>query len=152
MKKRDLFLVHWAPHKDRCKKQHKSNIILYLIKLCSFFALIEGRSFISGSSLSDQTRLVMIVDPQGRFPIRLAIIICNQKVNAKLTIKLYKRLDPSDKASYRHVSILSLVSKVFEKICMIKFMHTLNIFSNKFLCGFPKVHSTEHALFRLIQQ
>ena len=94
----------------------------------------------------------MIVDPQGRFPIRLAIIICNQKVNAKLTVKLYERLDPSDKASYRHVSILSLVSKGFEKICMIKFMHTLNIFSNKFLCGFPKVHSTEHALFTLIQQ
>ena len=94
----------------------------------------------------------MIVDPQGRFPIRLAIIICNQKVNAKLTVKLYERLDPSDKASYRHVNILSLVSKGFEKICMIKFMHTLNIFSNKFLCGFTKVHSTEHALFTLIQQ
>ena len=59
---------------------------------------------------------------------------------------VFKILDPNDKANYRPVSILPLVSKVFE-IC-----EYIEHFLNQRLCGFCKAHSTQHALFRLLQK
>ena len=59
---------------------------------------------------------------------------------------------PSDKANYRPVSILSLVSKVFEKIMYDQLYRYIVHFFNQILCGFRKAHSTQHALFRLLQK
>ena len=65
---------------------------------------------------------------------------------------MYKKLDPSDKANYRPVSVLPLFSKVFEKIIYDQLDEYLENFLSKLLCGFRKAHSTQHALFRLIQK
>ena len=65
---------------------------------------------------------------------------------------LYKKLDPSDKVSYKPVSVLPLLSKVFEKIICDQFYEYLENFLNEFMCGFRKAHSTQHALFKLIQK
>ena len=59
---------------------------------------------------------------------------------------------PSDKANYRPVSILPLVSKVFEKIMYDQLYKYIVLFLNQLLCGFSKAHSTQHALFRLLQK
>ena len=61
-------------------------------------------------------------------------------------------MDPSDKANYRSVSILPLVSKVFEKIMYDQLYDYIEHFLNQLLCGFRKAHSTQHALFRLLQK
>ena len=65
---------------------------------------------------------------------------------------MYKKLDPSDKVSYRPVSILPLISKVFEKIIHDQLYEYLENFLGELLCGFRKAHSTQHALFRIIQK
>ena len=64
---------------------------------------------------------------------------------------MYKKLDPSDKANYRPVSVLPLL-KVFEKIIYDQLYEYLENFLSKLLCGFRKAHSTQHPLFRLIQK
>ena len=47
---------------------------------------------------------------------------------------IYKKLDPSDKANYRPVSILPLLSKVFEKIIYDQLYEYLEHFLNQLLC------------------
>ena len=61
-------------------------------------------------------------------------------------------MDPSDKANYRPVSILSLVSKLFENIMYDQRYEYIVHFLNQLLCGFRKAHSTQYALFRLLQK
>ena len=65
---------------------------------------------------------------------------------------MYKKLYPSDKGNYRPVSDLPLLSKVFEKIIYDQLYEYLENFLSELLCGFRKAHSTQHALFRLIQK
>ena len=73
-------------------------------------------------------------------------------INEYLTNNKFKKLDPSDKANYRPVSVLPLVSKVFEKIMYDQLYEYIEHFLNQLLCGFCKAHSTQHALFRLSQK
>ena len=49
------------------------------------------------------------------------------------------------------MSILPLLSKVFEKVMYIQLYDYMENFLNQLLCDFRKAHSTQHALFRLIQ-
>ena len=65
---------------------------------------------------------------------------------------MYKQLGPCHKASCRPVSILPLLSKAFEKIIYDQLYEYLENFLNELLCGFRKAHSTQHALFRLIEK
>ena len=62
-------------------------------------------------------------------------------------VPVHKKKDPTDKTNYRPVSILPLLSKVFEKVIYIQLYDYLENFSNQLLCGFRKAHSTQHALF-----
>ena len=54
--------------------------------------------------------------------------------------------------NYRPVSVLPLLSKVFEKIIYDQLYEHLENFRSELLCGFRKAHSTQHALFRVIQK
>ena len=74
--------------------------------------------------------------------------------NLKLSdiVPVFKKLDPTDKTSFRPVSVLPLLSKVFEKIMYDQLYEYAETFLNKLLCGFRKAHSTQHALFRLLQK
>ena len=65
---------------------------------------------------------------------------------------MFKILDPSDKANYRPVSVLPLLSKVFEKIIYDQLYEYLENLLSGLLCGFRKAYFTQHALFRLIQK
>ena len=67
-------------------------------------------------------------------------------------VPVFKKLDPTDKTNFRPVSVLPLLSKVFEKIMYDQLYEYAETFLNKLLCGFRKAHSTQHALFRLIQK
>ena len=67
-------------------------------------------------------------------------------------VSVFKKLDPTDKANFRPVSVLPLLSKVFEKIMYDQLHEYAETFLNKLLCGFPDSHSTQHTLFRLLQK
>ena len=64
---------------------------------------------------------------------------------------VFKKEDPLDKANYRPVGILPLLSKVYERVIYNQLSHYANNFLNNILCGFLKAHSTQHALFKLLQ-
>ena len=57
-------------------------------------------------------------------------------------VPVFKKEDPNDKTNYRPISLLPLISKIFEKV--------YKILSPK-LCGFRKGHSTQHALLNLLK-
>ena len=64
---------------------------------------------------------------------------------------IFKRDDPLDKANYRPVSILPMISKVYERIIYNQLSEYSESFLSHILCGFRKAHSTQHALFKLFQ-
>ena len=66
-------------------------------------------------------------------------------------VPVHKKKDPTDKCNYRPVSILPLLSKLFEKIMYDRLYIYMNNFLNELPCGFRKAHSTQHALFKLLQ-
>ena len=65
---------------------------------------------------------------------------------------VFKKLDPADKTNFRPVSVLPLLPKVFEKIMYDQLYEYAGSFLNKLICGFHEAHSTQHALFRLLQK
>ena len=64
---------------------------------------------------------------------------------------VFKKEDPLDKSNYRTVSILPLLSKVYERVIHNQLSEYPNNFLNEVLCGFRKAHSAQHALFELLQ-
>ena len=60
------------------------------------------------------------------------------------------KMDPTDKAIYKFVSVLPLRSKVFEKMVYEQLYEYLNNCLNELLSGFCKAQWNQHALFRLI--
>ena len=64
---------------------------------------------------------------------------------------IFKKDDPLDKSNYRPVSILPLISKLFERLIYNQLSEYTEGFLNHILCGFRKAHITQHALFKLLQ-
>ena len=67
-------------------------------------------------------------------------------------IPIFKKKDPLNKESYRPVSILSHMSKVFERII---YKQIENFIKNKLsvkLCGFRKNHNTQHSLISMLEK
>ena len=60
--------------------------------------------------------------------------------------------DPLDKTSYRPISILPTVSKIFERILVNQLQRFSNKFFSRLLCGFRKGYSTQYALINLLQK
>ena len=79
----------------------------------------------------------------GKFPITLK--------NANVT-SVHKKDDPTDKTNFRPISVLPLLSKVFERVIYNQLGKYMDTFLNKLLCGFRKAHSTQHAVFKLLQR
>ena len=64
---------------------------------------------------------------------------------------IFKKDHPLDNADYRPVSILPLISKVYERLIYNQWSEYSESFLSHILCGFRKAHSTQHALFKLLQ-
>ena len=66
-------------------------------------------------------------------------------------ITAFKKEDPNNKANYRPISLLPIISKIFERVLF----EQIEKFSDKVLspklCGFRKGHSTQHALLNLLK-
>ena len=67
---------------------------------------------------------------------------------------VHKKEVPTDKENYRPVSVLPLLSKVFEGLLYDQLSEYLEKYLNILLCDFRKAHFTcsfQHALFKLLQ-
>ena len=64
---------------------------------------------------------------------------------------VHKKDETTNKENYRPVSVLPLISKIFERIIYDQLSEYLEKYLNSILCGFRKAHSTQHALFKLLQ-
>ena len=64
---------------------------------------------------------------------------------------MHKQDETTNKENYRPVSVLPLISKIFERIIYDQLSECLQKYLNSILCRFRKVHSTQHALFKLLQ-
>ena len=105
------------------------NIPLKLLKECDF--TYEKITNCINNSLSE-----------GLFPVSL------KRANIA---PIHKRNGPLDKKNYRLVSILLLLSKVYERDIFNHMSEYMQKFLDKILCGFRKADSTQHALFWLLQ-
>ena len=63
---------------------------------------------------------------------------------------IFKKDDLLDKGNFRAVSILPLLSKVFEKLIYKQLSSYIESFLSSIICGFRKAHNTQHALFKLL--
>ena len=97
----------------------------------------------SNFSFDELTKCVNYALTNGKFPITLK--------NANIT-PVHKKDDPTDKTNFRPVSVLPLLSKVFERVIYNQLGKYMDTFLNKLLCGFRQAHSIQHALFKLLQQ
>ena len=64
---------------------------------------------------------------------------------------VHKKDEANDKQNYRPVSALPLFSKVLQKVIYDQLSQYLDKYLNSLLCGFRKAHSSQHALFKLLQ-
>ena len=97
----------------------------------------------SNFSFDELTICVNYVLINQQFPITLK--------NANVT-PVHKKDDPTDKTIFRPVSAMPLLSKVFERVIYNQLGKYMDTFLNKLLWRFRKAHSTQHALFKLLQR
>ena len=62
---------------------------------------------------------------------------------------VHKKDEPTDKKNYRPVSVLPLLSKVFERLLYDQLSDYSEKYLNTLFCGYRKAHSTQHAFFKL---
>ena len=97
----------------------------------------------SNFSFDELTICVNYALINGKFPVTLK--------NVNVT-PVHKKDDPTDKTNFRPISVLPLLSKAFERVIYSQLGKYMDTFLNKLLCGFRKAHSTQHALFKLLQR
>ena len=73
--------------------------------------------------------------------------------NLKLAdiIPVYKKNDPLDKTNYCPVSILPVISKIFERIMQKQINDFIISFLSRYLCGYRKGFNTQDALLTLVE-
>ena len=64
---------------------------------------------------------------------------------------LFKKADPLDTVNYRPVSLLSHVSKVYERIIFNQISTYFEAYFSSFLTGFRKNHNTQHSLLKMLE-
>ena len=79
----------------------------------------------------------------GRFPQNLK--------NSDVTPS-FKKDDRLSKENYRPISILPTLSKVYERFLHLQMYEYFDNIFSKFLCGYRKGHSTQHALLYMVEK
>ena len=83
-------------------------------------------------------------------------IINNKKFPAKLKLAditpLFKKLENVCKENYRPVSLLPLVSKIFERIMQEQMIAFIGNHLSPFLCGYRKGYNAQYALIAMIEK
>ena len=82
------------------------------------------------------------------------IDICKFPDELKLAdiIPSFKKGSSTDKGNYRPISLLPVVSKVFERLLANQLEAYLDESFSKLLCGFRKSHSTQHSILHMLRK
>ena len=64
---------------------------------------------------------------------------------------IYKKKNPQAKENYRPVSVLPVLSKVFERLMQKQINSFITDYLSDFLCGYRQGFSTQHVLIKLIE-
>ena len=82
-------------------------------------------------------------------------ILHNKKFPSKLKLAdltpIFKKLDTSLKENYRPVSILPVVSKIFERLMERQMKNYIEIHLSPYLCGYRKGFNAQHAVTAMIE-
>ena len=97
---------------------------------------------ISGCSLEHITYFINKMFSSNEFPGKLKLADVSP---------IFKCGESTQKANFRPISVLSALSKVFERIMSKQIQPFTSKFLSSLLCAFRNGHSTQHALFRLIE-
>ena len=83
-----------------------------------------------------------------------AVLNCNFPNNIKFShiTATFKAIDPTCKENYRPISVLPVVSKLFERIMQNKLFPYLEDFLSPFPCGCRKGYSIQYALLGFIEK
>ena len=83
-----------------------------------------------------------------------AVIECIFPENLKCgdLTPIYKKDDPTNMKNYRPISILPVVSKLFEKLMSYQLNNYMEKYFSKYLCGFRKGHSPQHCLTVMVKK
>ena len=65
---------------------------------------------------------------------------------------LHKKNDKTDKKNYRPISILPVVSKVFERIMQTQIVSFINEKLYTYMCRYRKGYNTKYALMSLLEE
>ena len=65
---------------------------------------------------------------------------------------VHKADDTTDKKNYRNISLLPVVSKIFEKLIHTQTSTYVETFLSPFLCGYRKGYSAQHALLSMLEK
>ena len=72
-------------------------------------------------------------------------------VESSDVIPVFKKEDPNNKANYRPIRLLPIISKIFERVLFEQIEKFFEKILSPKLCGFRKGHSTQHALLNLLK-
>ena len=83
-------------------------------------------------------------------------IIGNKKFSSKLKwadmTPIFKKLETVTKGNYRPISLLPVVSKIFERIMDKQIGEYMEKYLSIYLCGYRKGYSCQHALLVMIER
>ena len=96
----------------------------------------------SDISFSAVTKLANEMAQQSTFPDELKLTDVSP---------VFKGGDTALKNNYRRISVLSSLSKVSERLLLKQFQPLIEKRLSGILCAFKKGHSTQHALFRVVE-
>ena len=67
-------------------------------------------------------------------------------------IPVHKSGDTTNKGNYRNISLLPVVSKLFEKVIQTQISKYINKFLSPYLCGYRKGYSAQYALLIMLEK
>ena len=67
-------------------------------------------------------------------------------------LPLHKQGDTANKEHYRNISLLPVVSKLFEKIIQNQMGGYIDTFLSPFMCGYRKGYNAQHALLKMLEK
>ena len=113
----------------------------------------------SGTFINIPTSLlkkVKDVDAEPLAKIWNTEIISNKKFPTRLKLAditpLFKKLENVNKKNYRPVSLLPLVSKIFERVMQEQMIVFIGDFLSPYLCGYRKGYNAQYALIAMIEK
>ena len=74
-----------------------------------------------------------------------------RRVESSDAIPVFKKEDPNKKANYRPMSLLPMISKIFEGVLFEQTEEFAEKILSPKLCGFRKGHSTEHVFLNQLK-